>query len=123
MTYEWLEPKYCNEAHSASVSLPEAGAEMDCPACNPGQAMSDEQGVCEYCEEGEYSDGSLPCTQCPLHTEARKSLSFRHFHTIPDRFSTGCIKTGGGKTQALFNGADVLNQWWIYTKILIFGLQ
>lgn len=96
VTYEWLEPQYCNEDHPNSVNLPEVGEEIECPSCNPGQSMS-EAGVCTDCDDGEFSDGSVECQQCPLHTVAHKSLSFRHFHVVPDRFSTGCIKTNGGK--------------------------
>ena len=55
------------------------------------------EGVCTFCPDGEFSDGAGECKQCPLHTVARKALSFREFHVVPDRFSTGCIKTSGGE--------------------------
>ena len=54
-------------------------------------------GVCEYCPDGQYSDGSKQCEVCPLHTEARRSLIFNRFDTMPKKMSTSCIKTAGGK--------------------------
>ena len=54
-------------------------------------------GQCRYCDSGKFSDGSTRCQLCPIHTEARRSLTFRRFDVLPDRMTTGCIEISDSK--------------------------
>ncbi|XP_067928541.1 endosome/lysosome-associated apoptosis and autophagy regulator family member 2-like isoform X2 [Watersipora subatra] len=89
--FSWLSPQYCNADHPDSVDLPVPGAVEDCPPCNPGQELNETTGQCSYCLAGTFSDGSQSCEVCPLHTEARRSLVFNKFNTLPDRLTTSCV--------------------------------
>ncbi|PIK52994.1 hypothetical protein BSL78_10103 [Apostichopus japonicus] len=87
--YKWIEPVICEYGIAGAVPRP-SSTEEDCPSCNPGMQLS-KDGHCEFCKDGQFSDGKDPCKACPALTIPKKMMKYLTWKELPPYMTTSCL--------------------------------
>lgn len=93
--YKWVDPKSCRDDTPTAVKLPPSGEPEKCPPCNPGMSSVNTTGnQCVFCSKGQYSDGSVQCTECPPATEPEYNIELKFWpnrDSVPDSVALSCV--------------------------------
>ncbi|XP_064632414.1 endosome/lysosome-associated apoptosis and autophagy regulator family member 2-like isoform X4 [Lineus longissimus] len=88
--YKWIEPQICRTDLPGAAQLPTPGKKEKCPPCNPGMAANT-TGSCVFCPSNQFSNGSVPCEECPVSTAPVYGIVYRWWNNIPQNVSTSCM--------------------------------
>ena len=94
-TYQWKEPKICDNEKEKSSNLPNNTKDLPCGTCSAGSSFSSFQNgstYCSPCENGTYRSAEMEkCLKCPAGEYSESVYEVKTFNTLPKGFSTYCI--------------------------------
>ncbi|KAL8603739.1 hypothetical protein ACOMHN_024355 [Nucella lapillus] len=94
--YKWMDPQTCNEKTPGSVTLPHSTNLESCPPCNLGMYPVN-TSFCDFCPDGQFSDGSSECKACLVSTSPQYGLDYQWWTTLPPNVSSNCFSLGLGR--------------------------
>ncbi|CAF1026586.1 unnamed protein product [Rotaria sordida] len=103
--YEPIQPKVCIGDPPSTQAT-----QSTCRTCNPGMYKNTDSGLCEFCPQGTYSDGTLSeCRKCKSELSVLPGLYYKNWNELPMFFNRSYMSFYESKA---LNGL-VQDQSWI----------